>query len=105
MGKYGRIAVEWGFRTELLQHLLALKEQSAKLLWFFTAVEATARWAYCVKWEGDSRRLMAWENQMKMIRYYHLPTVDFQLVETFRDGRFRPFEELDEEILQSTASF
>ena len=97
--KYGRVAVEWGFFPKYLGFVLALKEQGARLLWFFSAEEATARWAYCIKWEGDPPRLRLWEDQMKRIKDAELPTLDFQKIETFRDGRFRSYDELDKECL------
>jgi hypothetical protein len=97
----GHVVVEWGFRPEYLPHVLALKNQGAGLVWFFTACEETARWAYCAKWEGDPIRVRLWEDQMERIKMANLPTSDFQIVETFRDGRFRPYGELDEEILRS----
>ncbi len=43
LDKHGRVAAEWGFLPRFLECVLALKEQGAKLLWFFTAEEATAR--------------------------------------------------------------
>jgi hypothetical protein len=102
LDKHRCVAVEWGFFPKYLEYVLALKEQGARLLWFFTAEEATARWAYCVKWGGDPGKLRLWEDQMERIREAHLPTSDFQIIETFRDGNFRPYEELDEECLRDS---
>ena len=65
LDKHDRVAVEWGFRPDLLEYVLALKDQGARLLWFFTTEEATARWAYCAKWGGDPSRLKLWEDQME----------------------------------------
>jgi len=102
LDKHSRVVVEWGFFPQYLECVLALKAQGARLLWFFTAEEATARWAYCVKWCGDPFRLRLWEDQMERIRGAQLPTLDFQIIETFRDGSFRPYQELDEECLDAS---
>jgi len=103
--QYPLVAVEWGFFPQLLECVLRLKNQGARLLWFFTAEEATARWAYCVKWEGNPHKLRLWEDQMQRIKNADLPTPDFQKIETFRDGSFRPYDGLDEECFRGLVTW
>ncbi len=92
------IAMEWGFLPQSLGCVLKLKEQGARLLWF-RADDVIARSAYFAKWLGSPDKMLLWDIQRERIREACLPTSDFQIVETFRDGNFRPYDELDEECL------
>jgi hypothetical protein len=100
LGEYRLVAWEWGFRPELLKYVLALKRQGAKLLWF-KADLVVARSMYA-KAHPEDPNCVLWDAQIQGIEEARLPTDAFQIVETFRNGMFRPHEELDDEILHST---
>ena len=97
--KHDCMVVEWGFAPHLLHFVLGLKDQGAKLLWF-NCPENLAFSNYSAKWNNDPSRLGLWHAQFNNIKQANLPTFDFQVVETMRDGNFRPYEELDREVLE-----
>ncbi len=82
----------------MLEHVLTLKNQGAKLLWF-KADLVVARSMYA-KTHPKDPFCEAWDFQMQRIAEASLPTPDFQIVETFHQGRFRSHEDLDGEILR-----
>ena len=50
----------------------------------------------------DPLRTNEFAMQMTRIRQAGLPTSDFQIVEVFQDGKFRPHDEIDSEVLQDS---
>ncbi len=102
LDKYGLVAWEWGFLPQYLGCVLWLKEQGARLLWF-KGDPVVARSAYS-KAHPEDPTCTLWHLQMQRIIDACLPTPDFQIVETIRDGRFRRFGELDQETLQHASS-
>lgn len=97
--KYDSVTMEWGFIPGLfLATVLGLKNQGAKLFWFRCPDERALE-NYSKKWNWNNARIQDWHAQINRIRKANLPTKDFQIVETMRDGRFRPHEELDNEVL------
>ena len=97
--RWGHLVIEWGFVPSLLPSVLALKSQGAKLVWF--EGDATlCRQRYLSRVSGDPVRMDAFETQITLIRQARLPTSDFQIVEVFRNGKFRSYGELDAEVFR-----
>jgi hypothetical protein len=94
--------MEWGFLPQYLGCVLWLKQQGAKLLWF-KADLAVARKMYSKAHPSDPDCSL-WDAQIQRIREACLPTPDFQVVETCRDGRLRSSQDLDQEILGGGAT-
>ena len=93
------VAVEWGFRPDLYEeHVLALKKQGAKLVWF-TGDEAIVYPAYFKEKKGALGALEARKLQMWRINQYRLPTQEYRTVETTRGSEFKPSKELDEYVI------
>ena len=97
--EHDRVVIEWGFALHLLQFVLELRSQGAKLVWF--EGDATlCRQRYLSRVSGDPVRMDAFETQITLIRQARLPTSDFQIVEVFRNGKFRSYGELDAEVFR-----
>jgi hypothetical protein len=98
LSEHDSVVMEWGFMPQYLGCVLWLKHQGARLLWF-RADLAIARTMYAKSHPSDPNCLL-WDAQIQRIKEACLPTLDFQVVETYRDGSFRSLQELDKEIFQ-----
>ena len=98
-GTYRRVVIEWGFLPSLLDFVLALKDQGAKLVWF-QGDAALCRRHYLVSVSGDPIRMGVFETQVTRIERAGLPTSDFQIVEVFKNGKFRSYDKIDADVFR-----
>src|SRR3989442_528704 len=97
--EHDRVVIEWGFALHLLQFVLELRSQGAKLVWF-RGEEDICRHFHATHLNNDPARMKEFDLQMSRINHAGLPTSDFQLVEVFKNGKVRSYDELDAEVFR-----
>src|SRR5207249_3814753 len=97
--RWGHVVIEWGFVPSLLPSVLALKGQGAKLVWF-KGEEAICRHYHVTHFNNDPVRMREFDLQVTRIRQAGLPTSDFQIVDVFKNGKFRSYEEIDADVFR-----
>jgi hypothetical protein len=93
--------LEWGFDPfvpSYLPTILSFKNQGASIFWL-TCDKRIALLNYLEKHIGSDPAARGWDMQVNKIEFIGLPTSDFTIIQTYRNGNPIPLEELAQKIL------